>query len=314
MPPPPSSDAVQSEATQASFAANEVHQLATALDIESAVLAKTASEATDCYHRFPLSKGNGRKRWIEAPSPELKFIQKRLLEKVLYQRPPHPAAHGFVPNRSIVTNARPHIGRKWVANFDIKDFFPSTKAGTVLTILEQYSGHSPTEHTAMLHLVCRNGCLPQGAPTSPHLANLAMWNADVALWRYSNQHNITYTRYADDLTFSGDVLPDSLFDFLKQVLADNQYRLAPGKSKWLGQHKRQMVTGLVVNEKLNLPRPIRKRLRAIVHDIKTNGIEQALERSTMNLNQIVGRIAFQAMWDRETAREQILELADAIGL
>ena len=198
--------------------------------------------------------------------------------------------------------------------FDLKDFFPSTKEAATLKILTQYRGYSSAEYGAMLRLVCRNGSLPQGAPTSPHLANLAMWDADVDLWRYAHEHQITYTRYADDLTFSGDILPENLLDFLKQVLTKNGYRLAPGKSKWLGQHKRQMVTGLVVNEKLNLPRPIRKRLRAIVHDIRTNGIDHALERSTMNLDQIVGRIAFQAMWDRETAQQQIFELADAIGL
>jgi len=311
-PPLPEGYRLPAEITQ--FTAVDVPSLAALLEVEAEFLADVATNAEESYHRFPLSKGNGRKRWIEAPSKKLKFIQKRILEILLYTRPAHPAAHGFVPNRSIVTNARPHVGKKWVVNFDIKDFFPSTKASKVLSILTAYPDFSNAEYGALLKIVCRGGALPQGAPTSPHLANLAMWDADIELWRYANQHQLAYTRYADDLTFSGTHIPSDLFPFLKEILKNYGYRLAPGKSKWLGQHKRQMVTGLVVNEKLNLPRPIRKRLRAIVHDIRTNGIDHALERSTMNMDQIVGRIAFQAMWDREVAHAQIMELADALGL
>ena len=90
-------------------------------------LFELAEHAEGNYVRFPLDKGNGKKRWIEAPKKDLKHLQTQILHKVLYKKPPHPVAHGFVPNRSIVTNAKPHVGQNWVVNFDIKDFFPSTK-------------------------------------------------------------------------------------------------------------------------------------------------------------------------------------------
>jgi RNA-directed DNA polymerase len=312
--PPPLPNNFKTPLEYSTFNEDELIHLSNVLDVKTSVLAEISSIAPTCYHRFPLSKGNGLYRWIEAPSPQLKSIQKKILTKLLYTRPAHPVAHGFVPNRSIVTNARPHIGKKWVANFDIKNFFPSTKTTTVLTTLAKYPGFNNAEYGALLQLVCRNGSLPQGAPTSPHLANLAMWEADVKLWGYAKDHTLTYTRYADDLTFSGEHIPDNLLDFLCETLQQSDYYLAPGKSKWLGRHKRQMVTGLVVNEKLNLPRPMRKKLRAIIHDIKIHGLDTALERSTLNLDQLIGQISFQAMWDHQTAKKQIIELAAAIGI
>ena len=266
------------------------------------------------YYIFPISKGKTKKRWINAPRKELKHIQSQILHQILYQAPVHHVAHGFVPNRSIVTNARPHIGQKWVANFDIHSFFPSTKTTAVYNTIQRHFSFSEEKTTLITKLCTKAGELPQGAPTSPHIANLVMWDADTQLETYATDNALVYTRYADDLTFSGSDIPPSIRNDIAAIINKYGYSLAHHKSKILGQHKRQMVTGLVVNEKLNLPRPIRKRLRAIVHDIQSNGAQHALSRSTMNLEQIIGRIALQYMWDRDQAEAQLMELAYALQL
>jgi RNA-directed DNA polymerase len=275
-------------------------------------LKELAEHAEENYVRFPLDKGNGKKRWIEAPKKDLKHLQTQILHKVLYKKPPHPVAHGFVPNRSIVTNAKPHVGQNWVVNFDIKDFFPSTKTPLVRDVLVKYDQFSEDDIEIILNICTRNGALPQGAPTSPHLANLALWDFDMSLWKFCLDQGLQYTRYADDLTFSGHKVPEDLRSIVIAELHKLGYRLAKGKSSYRGQHRRQIVTGLVVNEKINLPREKRKRLRAILHDIKQNGIQSALQRSSMELDQLIGHISLQSMWDEEMAQKQITELFEAI--
>ena len=263
------------------------------------------------YYKFGIDKGNGKTRWIEAPSALLKRVQKSLLSEVLYKIRPHDAAHGFVPNRSIVTNAAPHVGREWVANFDIKGFFPATTNRLIRDVLSRYEGLNDEERKVVLRLVSRNGALPQGAPTSPHIANLAMYKADIKLQRYAIRHGLSYTRYADDITFSGAELPRGMRKYVSRSIRPLGYQIAAGKSKWLPRSKRQMVTGLVVNEKIALPRTERKLLRAIIHDARING-EDALERAGLLLSQLEGKIALQMMWDEESARFQLNELREAL--
>ena len=260
------------------------------------------------YRIYKLSKGKGKFRIIKAPSDELKEIQNRLLHELFYTVMPHDVAHGFVPHRSILTNAKPHVGQRMVANFDITDFFPSTKQKMVKAVLKRHYNLSGADATLVAGLCCLHGELPQGAPTSPHLANLAMWDADVRLLELSNDHNLNYTRYADDMTFSGEWTPEGLPKLVGQIIKDYGYRLAPHKIKFYGQHRRQMVTGLVVNEKINIPRKTRKRLRAILHDMETNGPEQALERCSWNEDQLQGFFSLQMMWDRESAKAQMENL------
>ena len=282
------------------------------LEIPASQLKEISEQAEQSYLRFPLDKGNGKKRWIEAPKRELKHIQTLLLHRVFYQKPPHPVAHGFVPNRSIVSNAKPHVGQNWVVNFDIHNFFPSTKTKLVTDVLQRYEFFSEEDIEILLQICSRNGALPQGAPTSPHLANLALWDFDMALWKFCLDHQLQYTRYADDLTFSGAEIPQDLYPTVTMELKNLGYRLAKGKSSYKGQHRRQIVTGLVVNEKINLPREKRKRLRAILHDMQQNGVQQALRRSTMELDQLIGHISLQMMWNEEVAQKQLQELFDVI--
>lgn len=266
------------------------------------------TEIQSAYRIYKIPKGNGKFRIIKAPNDELKAIQNRLLHELLYTVMPHEVAHGFVPTRSILTNAESHVGQRMVANLDITDFFPSTKQPMVKVVLKQHYKLSNVDANLVAALCCLHGELPQGAPTSPHLANFAMWDADVRLLELSKEHKLNYTRFADDMTFSGNWTPDGFPKLVGQILKDYGYRLAPHKIKFYGRHRRQMVTGLVVNEKISIPRATRKRLRAILHDMETNGTEQALERCPWNEDQLQGFFSLQMMWDRERAKVQMENL------
>lgn len=290
------------------------HLILEKLSLTEIDLCAILNEIESLYYIFPISKGGKKKRWISAPRKKLKDLHKKLLYEVLYQVRVHDCAHGFVPQRSIVTNARPHLKQQWIANFDIHSFFPSTKETAVRAVFHRYFDLSKARAEQLVGLCTRNGELPQGAPTSPCLANLVMYDADCLLHTYATENHLIYTRYADDLTLSGNTIPTSIHKDIQDILTPFHYQLAHHKSKILGQHKRQMVTGLVVNEKLNLPRPLRKQLRAIIHDVGQNGLEHALSRSNFNMEQIIGRISLQAMWNRDTAQQQILELAQALNL
>ena len=270
--------------------------LASLLGMNNDRLSQLAGEAEKLYVRFPLKTRRRRPRWIEAPKPFLKLVQRRLLDRLLYEAPPHSAAHGFYPDLSIVTNAQTHVRSDWVISFDLKDFFPTTDMEKVRQVLSKYYALEGNTLDTILRLTCRGGSLPQGAPTSPHLANLAFFDGDEWLANLAKQHKLSYTRYADDMTFSGNGLPDGFEDLVGQIVRRTGYRLAGEKTKRMGRHQCQKVTGLVVNEGVRLPRNQRRRLRAIRRDIETKGIESALALGGFDsFCELKGHLAFERM-------------------
>tara|TARA_B100000700_G_scaffold262585_2_gene299224 strand:+ start:2983 stop:3744 length:762 start_codon:yes stop_codon:yes gene_type:complete len=213
------------------------------------------------YTVYPLTAGR-KTRWIEAPSHELKELQRDILDKLLYKLEPTEFSHGFLPDRSIVSNAQAHVGREWVVTADIKDFFPSITSAQVTTVLAELH-LSPERQHIITELVTRKGRLPQGAPTSPHLSNLVVRGLD----RELGSLGWTYTRYADDLTFSGDGDTQDLLFKATQRVRRHGFKLAPKKTRVMPRHQRQVVTGLTVNEKVSVPKPLRRKLRAMIHNI-----------------------------------------------
>ena len=264
-----------------------------------------ARTAASRYHVYPLLMGP-KKRWIEAPDGELKMLQRRLLDRLLYQLEPTPWAHGFTKGKSIVSNAAAHCGRQWVVSLDIKDFFPSVSRQQVAEVLGQLL---PDERECQLvaDLVTRRGRLPQGAPTSPHLANLVVRSMDERLNKMARSLDWNYTRYADDMSFSGDVEPRSILSEGRKIVSAAGFKLSERKTTMRGQHQRQSVTGLIVNEKLGLPREKRRRLRAMLHRLERqdegdSGIVESL--ATIN-----GHLAFLAMVSPNEFAEQRAQLA-----
>jgi RNA-directed DNA polymerase len=262
------------------------------------------------YHRFRISKGNGKYREITAPDEDLKMEQDTFLREVLYTVMPHNAANGFVPNRSIVTNAEPHTGQNVVLNIDIKDFFGSTKRKAIRNVLSRfYSDKIPASQIEdKVDLVSYRGYLPQGSPASPHIANMALYDFDTWLSKECDDKGLKYTRYADDITVSGNFIPKGFLGEILGKLREYGYAPAPNKIHFTKKHQRQIVTGLVVNKKVQLPRTTRRWFRAVLHSGGTLGLDQMLQKSNKDYDQILGLIGLQALYDKELASKQIKEL------
>ncbi len=246
------------------------------------------------YQRFRIPKKSGGERQISAPMPRLKRAQYWILDNILARVPIHPAAHGFAHGRSILTNAAPHVGRAVVVNLDLKDFFPTL---TWKRVKGKFQGLGYPEAVAtVLALICTEPDvdeveldgqrlylsrgprrLPQGAPTSPALTNLICWRLDRRLSGLAAKLGFTYTRYADDMTFSASgeaaAKASMLLNFVGEIVADEGFTVHPDKTRVMRAKNRQEVTGLVVNKRIGVPRHVLRRFRALLHQIEANGLE-----------------------------------------
>lgn len=243
------------------------------------------------YVRHTARKRSGGTRVILAPKKELKAMQRQILREILERVPLTEAAHGFVRERSILTNAQPHVGKQVILNLDLKDFFPSITfprvrglfvalgysfaVASVLALLCTERDRDTLQRgdkTFYVSLGPRH--LVQGAPTSPALANLLARNLDRRLAGLARAKGFQYTRYADDLTFSGGDFDVALRikDAAQHIILAEGFAVNPDKTRLYRQSARQVVTGLVVNEKVAVPRDMRRRVRAILHRARETGL------------------------------------------
>lgn len=289
-------------------------------------LERATAEGRLRHYRYRwIAKRSGGVRLLEAPKGRLKRVQRRILDDVLSRIPAHPAAHGFCSGRSIVTHARLHASQQTVIRFDLCAFFadvhparafgifraagyPEEVAGTLLGLCTNTAprgvlatmARSPTppERWAEHRVKQRLGAphLPQGAPTSPALSNLCARRLDVRLSALAAAVGATYSRYADDLTFSGDrrlgAAANRLQTKVRQIVADEGFALNLRKTRLMRASGRQWVTGLVVNQRPNVPRRAYDLLKATLHNCVRFGPEsqrRGIENFRAHLH---GRVAW----------------------
>ncbi|MDA8736373.1 reverse transcriptase family protein [Opitutales bacterium] len=254
------------------------------------------------YQTYEIPKKSGGKRLITVPQERLKRLQKKILRKGFELLDLHDSAHGFRQGRSILTNAKVHVGKQCVVNVDIRSFFPNTSHQSILKACSLlFNGElSPHARYLLADICSYAGGLPMGAPTSPAIANLVMRSADQSIAKACLRHGIDYTRYADDLTFSGNDRPASVLPFVEKVIKQLGYELDPKKTNIFRRGRRQMVTGLVVNDKPNLPRRIRKQIRAAVHH-KLHGKQIHWNGKPMNDQSLMGHLNCLKMVQPEEA-------------
>lgn len=212
------------------------------------------------YKNISLRKRNGGSRVLRVPDGPLRLLQDKIKRHVLDGAALLDCVHGGVRGRSVLTNAKPHVGRKVVFTLDLKDFFPSVSPITV-RIIFKFLGFNAEALDALVQVTTWDDQLPQGAPTSVGLANWAMYRIDVRLSRLVYQHGFVYTRYIDDLALSGGW---RLLDFRRlvhRIVEQEGFRINPAKVKTMLAGTRQVVTGIVVNRRLNLPREERDSIR-----------------------------------------------------
>lgn len=215
------------------------------------------------YRTYSIKKKNGKMRTITAPNDYLKSCQREIMEH-LNKVPLSNSAHGFIEGRSIVTNAINHINKKYVLNIDLKDFFPSVTRDRVESLFQELN--IPKE---CVELVLLEDVLPQGSPCSPVISNLICREMDTDMEEYAKGLNLSYSRYADDMTFSGDNINRDVINDIYAIIRKHKLVVNKEKTTVLGRHKRQIVTGLVVNEKVSIPKETRKRVRAMMHQFDT---------------------------------------------
>ena len=257
-------------------------------------LAGAAASPLQHYHYRWLPKRSGGMRLLEVPKARLRRIQQRILRHLLDRVPPHEAAHGFTQGRSCLTHAALHTGKQVVLRLDLKDFFPSIAHARVHALFEKL-GYS-TRVAGALARICVNRTprgalapglawvarrqlqsphLPQGSPCSPALANLCAFRLDLRLSALAASMGATYSRYADDLAFSGDatlVRAASRFSLRVAAIAlEEGFMVNHRKTRVMGQGARQQLTGVVVNRHANLARPDYERLKAVLHNCVRHG-------------------------------------------
>jgi retron-type reverse transcriptase len=245
------------------------------------------------YYRFTIPKRDGSERPIWAPLPKLKAAQHWILQNIVEKLLVHGAVHGFLPGRSILTNAATHTNAKIIVKMDIKEFFPTITLGRVRGVFRK-AGYREQIAT-LLALLCTEApraivphegkdyyvalgprCLPQGAPTSPALTNTLCLRLDQRINGLAKRLGWRYTRYADDLTFSlpadheGQPKMGALLGLVKRIVEDEGFTIHPDKTRVARDGGRQKVTGLVVNgdQKPRVPRRLKRQLRAASHNLK----------------------------------------------
>ena len=231
-------------------------------------LVALSNNATFFYKHYEVLKKSGGHRPIDEPLPSLKEIQRWILSEILVpasRTMVSPVAKAFMPGKSLRDNARFHKRKQKVVALDITDFFPSIGFGAVLGVF-QNMGYSKPVCVMLARLCTLRGKLPQGAPTSPMLSNLFFKKTDDNIFHYCRSRSILYTRYADDLVFSGnDLKPQQLITFVKMLLSSRQMVLNEKKTKVMGRSSRQSVTGVVVNDKMQVSREYRDEIRQEVY-------------------------------------------------
>lgn len=245
------------------------------------------------YINFEVPKRSGGTRVLSAPHRKLAAAQQWIFDNILVKLETEAPAHGFIRQHSTVTNARQHVGRDIVVNLDLSAFFPTITFPRVKGVFHKL-GYSPAVAT-LLALLCTEAprrpvvydgttywvavsdrALPQGACTSPAISNQVARHLDRRLAGMAAKHGWTYSRYADDLTFSaedrGRINIGYLMASVRHVVEEERFALNPRKGRVQRRGGRQMVTGIVVNEKLSLPREEMRRLRAILHGAAKSGL------------------------------------------
>ena len=275
------------------------------------------------HYRYSWRPRPGRvPRLLEIPGIRLRTVQRRVLDHILAPIPLHPAAHGFVPGRGARSGAALHAGSEVVITLDLSAFFAHVTPGRIYGVLRQAGypeatahaltglcthdvsdavlrsmpdGGSPEERFMLLQAL-RTAHLPQGAPSSPVLANLAVRRLDSRLTGWAEHAGGRYTRYADDLAFSGPAdlarRADAFIRGVERIVTDEGYALNPSKTRVRGAAVRQTVTGVVVNAHPNVARAEYDALKAVLHNCRVHGTESQRRGHPSFREHLAGRISW----------------------
>jgi retron-type reverse transcriptase len=269
------------------------------------------------YANYYISKRRGGKRKLSVPYTPLRIIQKYINDFILSKVEIHPDAYGFVKQKSVLDNAKVHIGQEWLLNIDIADFFTSIGVNKVYTVFRDigYAENLCYDFsrlcTAKLDNKSDREFLPQGSPCSPALSNIVMRNVDRRFSNYSAKNEIKYSRYADDITFSGNKANLPKMSFIRRVLIGEGFRLNDKKTTYYGpKSNRRFVTGLLVDNEVRLPRKFIKEIERHIRMCEVHGVSDHVKWLKDNFGisgnyyyeWLLGKIAFVKMIEPERSK------------
>ncbi|MFF4198250.1 reverse transcriptase family protein [Nonomuraea sp. NPDC001831] len=271
------------------------------------------------YAQRPFRKKHGGIREVFKPEPPFDAISKNLhrsfTDVLSYEAPDH--VHGFVRGRSTVSNASHHLAKECVLRIDLEDFFPSISAAMIGTAL-QAQGYQEKAAELAVSLVTIGGKLPIGLSTSPFLSNLVFLTTDRSLVEYAQAESLSFTRYVDDLTFSGEVADRHLAD-ISRILGDAGWSVNTRKTAFMRRGGPQYVTGLYVGrpEGPRIPRKIKRQMRWILHVISKFGYDAYMEEfggegEEMHRNRLLGWACYIAAVEPELGYPLLRKLDELI--
>lgn len=249
------------------------------------------ADSSHFYRDWFVQKRNGLgQRKISSPIASLKRVQRIILEGIKEEYKPLGCVYGFVDKKNVAENALLHTKKKTVLTLDLKDFFPSINSRRVFGLFSKHFKFNSEVSSTLTGLVTHKGCLPQGAPTSPIISNMICFKMDRTFLNYCSVHRLTYSRYADDLVFSStssyamarlvnqdEGSPTFLTEFLVKTIEDNGFSINNRKVHIANKGTRQLVNGIIVNMKCNMPRNEYRSLRSLFHLWKKAGYSRAIK-------------------------------------
>ena len=262
------------------------------------------------YRTYELLKKSGKKRTISQPSKKLKGLQSWVLVNILNKVQVSSSCKGFRKGSSTYDNALPHNGANSVLTMDLKDFFPTVNSRQVFNIFKTI-GYNNLVSTIFTNICCYKNSLPQGGSCSPMLANLSAWTLDLRIQGYVGKRGINYTRYADDLSFSG-LNPSKvvkIIPMIKTIIVDEDFIVNNSKTRIASSARAKIVTGLVINdENIGIGKQKYKDLRAKIHHLTMRNEQKNLQL----LNHVNGWLSYLNSVDKsrlEKANKYINELS-----
>ena len=249
------------------------------------------------YHNVLIPKSDGTKRKLSVPDLILKNIQRSIADNILAYYPVSKYATAYKVGSSVQKNARPHVNKKKILKLDIEGFFDNIMYSRVKDMVFYKEKFSEPIRILLTTLCYYRESLPQGAPTSPAITNIIMYEFDEKIGTYCSEKGVSYTRYCDDMTFSGDFEEKEIIALVRAELKKLGLFLKNRKTVVIKSTKRQTVTGIVVNEKINITKEYKKKIRQEIHYIEKYGIKSHINHKgiadiSKYLTSLKGQIAF----------------------
>ncbi len=259
-------------------------------------LASVINSNVNHYRDFKIPKRSGGVRQISAPYPALLDSQNWIYQNILKKIEIHPAAQGFTFKKSIITNAACHLNQKHFLKIDLKDFFPSIKINKVIMVFKSL-GYSNKVSFYLASICCLGDALPQGAPTSPILSNIISKTLDNRLTNFAKKLDLKYTRYADDLAFSGDQIPSKYIQYINQIIESCDFIVNTKKTILHQEQGKRIITGIsIADKKLQVPKEYKRKLKQEIHFIIKYGIVSHIRKLKIKNPHyeltIIGKIRF----------------------